>query len=443
MRPNLERRYFYARTVGYSQDVLERIINVVQDADLASQIPLVKLERSPRREFYVFLGVESSEGSRIPGGLGNIFANQGIYFDEYNPLPPEDISSMVQRQEIEIHGFNSLQYRRQSALDPGDPFDHSDSWQPREPAFEECSRHDRLLQWLSTRGEGTWAAFAQACEILGVAQDLQTARSAFRRLSLLGHIDRSEDGSRWSVSPAALVRFPDDAGGGFVSGERTASLIRNLNALEPLDETIHSHYAGPHRFSWESEPSLDSDRLSKIGIVDGGITALRLAELLPDLLDWRDSLQSLPGLSTLPYVIEKWQDSEFMPCDTIREKNGIYQAEAGMYRLTRDGDRSGRTLTLFFDPPSQRWLRGDWYGLRFLALVSTPGGVDAVHNSKRGELLIPETQRWPLLYERTLVLSSGLLPGRALNPEWLSYPRVRLDIAQRLCRKLNVDLLEE
>ena len=443
MRPNPERRYFYARTVGFSRDVLERIISVVQDADLASQIPLVKLERNPQREFYVFLGVESAEGSKIPGGLGALFSSQGIRFEESYPLRPEEIRPMVQRLEIEIHGFNSLQYRRRSALDPGDPFDHSDSWQPHEPTVEECDRHDRLLQWLSARGEGTWAVFAQSCQILGVVQDIRMARSAFRRLNLLGHIDRSEDGSRWSASPAALVRFPDDRGGGFVSGQRTATLIRKLNAVEPLDEKIHSHYAGPPRFSWESEPNLDSDRLSELGLVDAGTPAARLAELLPDLNEWRDSLQSLPGLSTLPYVIEKWQDGDFVPCDTVRERNGIYQAEAGMYRLTRDGDSSGRALTLFFDPASQRWVRGDWYGLRFLALEATLGGVNAVYSSNREELLIPESQRWPLLYERALVLSSGLLPSRALNHEWLSYPRVPLGLARGLCEKLNVDLQEE
>ena len=443
MRPNPERRYFFARTVGYSRDVLERIIGVVQDADLASQIPLVKLERNPRNEFYVFLGVESSESSRIPGGLGNIFASQGIYFDEYNPLPPDDIRSMVQRLEIEIHGFNSLQYQRQAAQDFGDPFDHSDAWQPHEATFEECNRHGRLLQWLSARGEGTWAAFAQACEILEVASDTRMSRSAFRRLSLLGHIDRSDDGSLWSVAPAALLRFPDGGGGGFVTGQRPVTLTRKFNAVQPLDETIHSHYAGPPRFSWEGEPGLASDSLSELGIVDAGTTASRLAELLPELSEWRDSLQSLGGLSTLPYVIERWHDGDFMPCDTVRESNGIYQAEAGMYRLTREGDRTGRALTLFFDPASQRWLRGDWYGLRFLAIEALSGGVHAVYRSDRRELLIPDSQRWPLLYERALVLSSGLLPRRALNPEWLSYPRVPLGMAHRLCEKLNVDLQEE
>ena len=114
-----------------------------------------------------------------------------------------------------------------------------------------------------------------------------------------------------------------------------------------------------------------------------------------------------------------------------------------MYRLTRDGDRTGRALTLFFDPASQRWFRGDWYGLRFLALEALPGGVNAVYRSDRRELLIPDSQRWPLLYERALVLSSGLLPKRAPNPEWLSYPRVPLTMARRLCEKLNVVLQEE
>ena len=443
MRLTLERKYFYARTVGNARGVLEDIINVVQDADLASQIPLVKLERNPRREFYVFLGVESSEGSRIPRGLGAVFAARKIFFEENNPLRPEEIRPMVQRQDIEIHGFNALQYRRQLAQDPGDPFDQSDAWQPHEPTSEECARYDRLLQWLSTRGEGTWAAFAQACEMLEVSEDRRTARSAIRRLSLLGHIDCSADGSRWSVSPATLIRFPDNKEGGFISGQRTATLIRNLSALAPMTETIQSHLAGPPRFSWENDLDCNADSLANLGIEDGGVTAKRLAELLPGLHEWKDSLQPLPGLSTTSYHVEKWQEDDFLPCDTVRERNGVYDAEAGMYRLSRDEDRTVRTLTMFFDPPTQRWLRGDWYGLRFLALEAGLGGVSAVHNSRHGQLLIPESQRWPLLYERAITLASGLLPQRALSPGWLSYSRIPLDLAQMLCGKLNVDLMEK
>ena len=38
--------------------------------------------------------------------------------------------------------------------------------------------------------------------------------------------------------------------------------------------------------------------------------------------------------------------------------------------------------------------------------------------------------------------ASGMLPGRAANPDWLSYPRVPLDLAKVLCGKLNVNLME-
>ena len=438
----LERRYFYARTVGNPESILEDIINVVQAADIASQIPLVKLERNPRREFYVFLGIESSEGSRIPGGLGAVFAARRIFFQEDYPLRPEEIRTMVQRLDIQIHGFDALQYRRQMSQDPGDPFDQSDGWQPHEPTPEECVRYDRLLQWMSTRGEGTWAAFVQACEMLKITDDRRIARSAFRRLSLLGHMDCSADGSRWSVSPATLVRFPDNKEGGFVSGQRTTTLIRGLRGIAPMTETVQSHLAGPPRFSWESDPACAADGLTNLGIEDGGATAKRLAELLPELREWKDSLQPVPGLSTASYRVEKWQGNAFLPCNTVREQNGVYHAEVGMYRLSRDGDRSGRTRTMFFDPATQRWLRGDWYGLRFLALEAGPGGVRAVHNSREEQLLIPESQHWPLLYERALTLASGLLPHRAQNPDWLSYSHIPLDLAQKLCRKLNVDLME-
>ena len=113
-----------------------------------------------------------------------------------------------------------------------------------------------------------------------------------------------------------------------------------------------------------------------------------------------------------------------------------------MYRISLEGDRTSRTMTLFFDEPAQRWIRGDWYGLRFLSLEAGQACVEVVHDSGASELLIPASQRWPLLYERALTLASGMLPGRAANPDWLSYPRIPLDLAKVLCGKLNVNLME-
>ncbi len=435
----MERKYFYARTVGTPESTLQMITTTVVGAKLASQIPLVKLERRAKGEFYVFLGVESDENTGIPGGLGKTLQDMGLRFDESSPLPPDEIKSMVQRQDIEIHGFNSLQYRQREYEDPGDPFDQSDAWQPQEVSPESCARAERLLHWLSARGEGTWEGFKQACDVLNVAADRQEARSALRRLSLLSHLDISDDGSRWSVSPSVLVRFPDNPDRGFLAGRRTGSFLRRVGEFWHLNETPQSFYSGPPRIDLNSSVAENTEALE---ITDAGAASTRLAALLPDLNGWKDSLQSLDNLRVASYEVERWQSGSFQPCDNVYDRDGIYYGEPGMYRVSLEGDRSGRTMTLFFDEPAQRWIRGDWYGLRFLSLGAGQVSVEAVHDSRAGELLIPALQRWPLLYERALTLASGTLPGRAANPDWLSYPRVPLDLAKVLCGKLNVNLME-
>ena len=439
----MERTYFYARAVGNPHFVLQDIVTAVENAGLAAQIPLVKIERKARREFYIFLGVDDEDNLRIPGGLGQTLKLNGIWFDEDHPLKPADIKSMVQRQNIEIHGFKVLQYRRRIYEDPGDPFEQSDVWQPQEASPESCARFERLLHWLSACGEGTWETFRQTCNVLKVANDGQKARSALRRLSLLGHVDTSEDGKRWSVSPAGLVRFPDDPDSGFLSGQRTTPLLHSMNESWTLTETLQPYYPGPPRvvLDWSVPECVDGD--TALGVADAGKTSTRLANLLPDLNGWKGSLQTMSNLNTASYHIERWEAGSFQPCDTVYDRDGIYFGETGMYRLSREADPSGRTMTLFFDEPGQRWLRGDWYGLRFLSLDADEGSVEAVHDSDVGELLIPATQRWPLLYEKVLTLASGLLPGRATNPDWMSYPRISLKLARTMCGKLNVNLQEE
>ena len=435
----MERKYFYARTVGTPESTLYRITTAVVDAALASQIPLVKLERRARGEFYVFLGVDSDESTGIPGGLGKTLQNLGLRFEEDFPLRPDEIQSMVQRQDIEIHGLNALQYRQMEYEDPGDPFDQSDAWQPQEASPASSALVERLLHWLSVRGEGTWEGFNQACNVLKVAEDKHEVRSILRRLILLGHLDLSDDGSRWSVSPAVLVRFPDNPDNGFLAGQRTESFLRMLGEFWHINETLQSYYPGPPRVDLTSGVA---ENIADLGVTDAGPTSTRLASLLPDLNEWKDSLQSLDNLRVSSYEIERWQYGSFQPCNNVYDLDGTYYGEPGMYRVSLERDRSGRTLTLFFDEPAQRWVRGDWYGLRFLSLKSGQTCVEAIHDSGTGELLIPASQRWPLLYERALTLASGMLPRRAANPDWLSYPRIPLDLAKVLCRKLKVNLME-
>ncbi len=320
---------------------------------------------------------------------------------------------------------------------PGDPFKKSSTASVQTASPELGIRFERLLYWLSTYGEGTRQAFAQACMTLEVADDNTSVRSAFRRMQLLGHIDISKDGSKWSASPAAFVRFADDSERGFLAGLRIPSL---LNSAADTNSVPQPDNQGPQRI--ETIPSDWQDAISSV--TDAGSTANRLVELLPGLDDWKDSLQHMSKLNTTQFEIERWEGSQFQPCVTLYERNGRYYGQSGMYRLSRQRSGQGEYKpTLFFDEPGQRWLRGDWYGLRFLALNPAGDDAQAVHVSGANELLIPEVQRWPMLYERALVLASGLLPKRADNHAWLKYQRIPFELARTLCDKLNVPLRQE
>ena len=330
--------------------------------------------------------------------------------------------------------------------DPGDPFARpSDAWRPPPSASPEAnSAYERLLYWVSARGEGTWAQFRDAAQTLGVVQDRDGARSAMRRLILLGHVDQSDDGARWSASPPALVRFADGADGGYIAGARTPSSLSELERYGAPNESPQYYYAGPPRIEPAAAVSRDADIAERLGIEDAGIASERLTDVLPGVDGWKDSLKAVEGIVPASYDVERWEGGEFRPCDALSLRDGTYRGESGMYRFSRANDPSGRIWTAFFDEPSQRFLRGDWYGLRFLSLAASGGGLDAVRYSARdGALLIPESQRLPLIYERALTLASGLLPTRAENPNWLAYPLIPLSLAETLCGKLNVNLTEK
>ena len=83
-------------------------------------------------------------------------------------------------------------------------------------------------------------------------------------------------------------------------------------------------------------------------------------------------------------------------------------------------------------------VRGDWYGLRFLAGRAGGEQACAAWDRRGRQLLVPVERRWPLLYEQILVQASGLLPGR--SPAWLCYHGISQELAECLCGKLDVEL---
>jgi len=325
----MERQYVGVRTVGKTTDILDRIRRAVRECKLTRTIPVVKFERKPRGEFYVFLAVEGAVEGRLPDTVATVLKLARLTGRPLWPLKPDAIRSMVSRAEIETYSLNALTYKSLWSNDAGDPFDLSDvpslEGDTEEPELGE--RYDRLLYWLSANAEGAWQTFAHACKVLQLVNDTKRARYIFRRLRLLGHIECSDDGSKWSICPPTLVRSPTDTRGYFLCGQRTPKLLKQLREHWELQHIPQPGYQGPTCIKVHCEP-LDEDVAGhledNIVLERVGVVSVRLAELLPDLEGWKDTLSPIDRLNTANYEIEKWDGKQYAPCNSfLKEKANI------------------------------------------------------------------------------------------------------------------------
>lgn len=51
--------------------------------------------------------------------------------------------------------------------------------------------------------------------------------------------------------------------------------------------------------------------------------------------------------------------------------------------------------------------------------------------------------RWPVLYERLLVLATGALPELSADSQWLIYRGIPADLRDLLASKLGIDIIPE
>ena len=159
-------------------------------------------------------------------------------------------------------------------LSVGSPYEATvNRLQPDIDSAEVSTKYERLLYWISSVGGGTRESFEHACVALRVVRDNRGARSALRRLRLLGHLECSDDGRKWAVAPAAVVIFPSNSSRGFIAGQRTPSLLNELGTLCKTEQPVLD---GPPRI--EVSPDIGHSRIAL-----AGRTAALLADLLPDI----------------------------------------------------------------------------------------------------------------------------------------------------------------
>lgn len=443
----MERKYIAVRTVGNPEYVLDRVRQAVQSENRTKIIPAVKFERRARGEFYFFLAMEG-QGVDFLDLVRTIFTQWNL---PGNIIPalltPDEIKSMVSQTELETHSLNALTYKSLWSSDFSDPFDLSDAFLNVGTVAETVSapslgdRYNRLLHWLSATCEGTWQTFKNVCRILQLVDDVSTARSIFRRLTLIGYIESSENGQRWSICPTALVKCAANPSVCFLTGQQTPKLIEHLKEHCEVETLPQPNHQGPSCVKVNGI-STDDVTLNGFNIVHAGTVSIQLAELLPDLEGWKDILPAIDRLSTTTYSIEIWNGKRYIQCNNFYERNGRYCGDSGLYRLTKQAENNPYQIVLYFEEPNQRWLRGDWYGLRFLAYDSAGRDFGARYDSSANEILIPVEEHWPLLYERTLVLASGMLPLRDKNFRWLKYTNITNELVQLLAEKLSITITE-
>jgi hypothetical protein len=302
--------------------------------------------------------------------------------------------------------------------------------------------NNRLLTWLSAAGKGRWEEFLHVCRTLGVARDGREAERIIRGLVLLGHVERSEEGGKWSVVPPTVTPLADEPERYFLRGQRTPSLLGHLPLAR--EETSQPHGTGPARISLHPEHCDDATVL-RVGDVSfrverGG--AVARAQAMPTWREWFDRTPPLHGLVLTKFDRkEKWDGTRWVEVSgtLFEEETHRIRGDTGMYRLSREHPFRS-SVYVFFDATGQKFVRGDWYGLRFLARRFQRLPLTALWCVDRRLLSIPSAEHWPLVYEQVLVQASGLLPGRTSAGD-LCYAHVPEPLARCLGQKLGIDLV--
>ncbi|MEH2169879.1 MAG: hypothetical protein V7K41_25160 [Nostoc sp.] len=427
--PQVQRWYTGFSYRGNPQDLIKQISEQVQRHNLTKLVPILRVEKGikSRKPFYFFLAIESHQVGQLPTELQASLLKLSFFqcpIKNSRGFTYEQIKPMVGVAH-DVYDYTSpIPYQPRQNISTDNPFDftelhsinHADAdW------VKPSQNSDRFLYWLSTLGNGSWESFQKSCNAL----QLEEPKRILRRLRLLGHLESSLDGSRWSAAPSAIVKINSYDTGFILCGQRSIGLIKQLEEYG-IVASITPQPRG------EAPPCIqlvvnNPDAIANnFPIINAGEVSTRLAQILPDIATWQQNLRNMPGIVPSRWEWKHFDGDDFEIC-------GIPH-ETGMYQMC-DENRNLR-YTLFYNQNTNTWHQGDWYGLRFLALYYHGASCQAHYNFATKCLAIPVKQRWPELYERALVLASGQLP--TYQGKWLLYQNVSGEVAHQLSQKLNV-----
>lgn len=444
----MPRWYKGFRCGGSKPEVLvKQIAEYVTRYDLGHLVPVVRIEKRAKPSgYYLFLAIESAEVGQIPERVQSTLLQSkslGQALDQ--PFTFDEIRPMVGAEHSVHDNVRLIPYVRTAPSPIVDPFDERDerTTQQNTPNDEtdiRTQQYDRLLGWLSAAGQGNWQALQQTWQLLG---GKERAPQMLRHLRLLGHIETSADRKRWAVTPSTIfpITHGEQAGHWVLCGQRDTKFLLKLQNICKMTFVPQMHGDGPVTVYLHSrDPERTIALLHSINhlVRQEEQAGLRLARLLPPLNQWKLSLESLQGIRPHAYCTKIFNGQTF-----IKE---IFSGKRGLYELWPLAEHTVKQTalrpeyTLYYDEDTQRWLRADWYGLRFLARYEAGQSCPVQYGSTTSQFAVPLEWRWPELYERALVLASGRLPRRQSG--WLIYDGVGRELVDALRGKLRLDVEE-
>ncbi|MCG8346799.1 MAG: hypothetical protein MI924_03325, partial [Chloroflexales bacterium] len=384
------------------QNLVDKLASQVQHYDLGHLVPVVRVEkRAGRGGYYLFLAIESPVIGQVPEQVQSSLLqfpllgqalDQAFTFDE--------IRRMVSA-ELSVHDYVRLiPYTRPIIPPASDPFEETGVEVPEKAVASDdiaarTQRYDRLLGWLSATGKGSWQVFQNAWQSLGGNDNPQ---HVLRRLRLLGHMEASADRKRWAAAPSVVfpITSGERAGQWVLCGRRDTRLLQSFRNNVGVEIIPQEHGDGPatvylHVQNPEHLATILETRDQPVYQVEQA--GLKLARALPSLDGWKQSLESLQGIRPHAFKVKRFDGFSFTETD--------FTGASGFYELWPLEDRTiGRAdvrleYALYYDTPGDRWLRADWYGLRFLARYEAGQSCLVQYNSIHSQLAVPFDWRWP------------------------------------------------
>lgn len=428
-------KYILKRTVaagaGARKALALRIRQGIRTRKLTIELPVMKIETTPGREFYIGLAVndERCEPGRPPDYLIELFNAVGMRLSAADlatwPTASEDVDAFLQGSFEWDYLTIPLHFEPGLATELPDSLNETEETE----AVENREAYDRLLWWCSSKASGTVTQLSEIAGRLGLTGLEGSVWGVIKNLSLLGHLDVSLEarGWTWRVAPPTLVGTASGERA-FLAGAQSAKLRKRL--VETAGATLDGSHGGPSRLSIPSDSIAALETVLGFAPRSAAHATERWTELLPTLGEWQRTLVQDPDIAAQPhlYSLERYSGNRFTRLTGD-------DPPSGFYRVQRQGEQFRPKHV--FRTADGLWLNGDFSSLRFLALTQPQARQLA-----NGTLLIPWLQRWPTLYERALVLASGQLPlvQEIGADKLLAYAAVPAAASRKLAAQLGVNL---